>query len=112
MPAATSLLLSGMAAFSPLPPSLLPLSQVSGSAASSSSHRHGSFHDACSYLTVILGNGSVVTCSKKDDAELFHSMAGSQGTLGLVALVGVECEEAGELKNREGGREGGREGKR
>ena len=54
----------------------------------------------------------MVTCSKKDDAELFHSMAGSQGTLGLVALVGVECEEAGELKNREGGREGGREGKR
>jgi len=51
----------------------------------------------------------VVTCSKKDNAELFNSMAGSQGTLGLVALVGVECEEAGEVTNREEAREEGKE---
>jgi len=36
-------------------------------------------------------------------------MAGSQGTLGLVALVGVECEEAGEVTNREEAREEGKE---
>jgi len=30
-------------------------------------------------------------------------MAGSQGTLGRVALVGVECEEAGKKGGREGG---------
>lgn len=54
----------------------------------------------------------MVTCSKKDNAELFNSMAGSQGTLGLVALVGVECEEAGEFKKqgeRDGDWEGGQE---
>jgi hypothetical protein len=54
---------------SPLSPSpLIPLShrssQVMASTASSASHRHGSFHDSCSYLTVVLGNGTVVTCSK------------------------------------------------
>ena len=73
-----------------------PTQQITAGATSSSSHRHGAFHDACSYLTVVLGNGTVVTCSKEDNAELFHSIAGSQGTLGIVALAGVECEEAGE----------------
>ena len=42
------------------------------SSSSSASHRHGSFHDCCAYLTVVLGNGTVATCSKV-------SRLGSQG---------------------------------
>ena len=69
--------------------------QIMGATTSSSSHRHGSFHDTCNYLTVVLGNGTIITCSKTDHPELFHSMGGSQGALGVVALAGIELEEAG-----------------
>jgi hypothetical protein len=38
-----------------------------------------------------------ITPNKQTDRpELFHSLGGSHGALGLVALAGVECEPAGE----------------
>ena len=33
--------------------------------------------------------------TQTDRPELFHSLGGSHGALGLVALAGVECEPAG-----------------
>ena len=32
-----------------------------------------------------------------DRPELFHSLGGSHGALGIVALAGIECEPAGEF---------------
>lgn len=39
-------------------------SQIAGGVVSSASHRHGLFHEACSYIEVALGNGTLVNCSR------------------------------------------------
>ncbi|CAM9350798.1 unnamed protein product [Phaeothamnion confervicola] len=65
---------------------------VMGAALESSSHRHGQFSDACAYLTLLLGNGTVVECSPTRFPELFAAVPGSYGTLALLLKAGVELE--------------------
>jgi len=55
----------------------------------------------------VLGNSTIVTCSPTEYPELFQSFAGSHGTLGVVALAGVECDEAGGFRGGWGGKEQG-----
>lgn len=40
---------------------------------------------------------SFVLHLQTDRPELFHSLGGSHGALGIVALAGIECEPAGEF---------------
>jgi len=58
-----------------------------GSATSSASYRQGQFHDICAYLTVVLGNGTVVTCSKVSNYLWQSSYLHTVHARGCVVVV-------------------------
>eukprot|EP01035_Chromulina_nebulosa_P017056 gene17056-22567_t len=56
---------------------------LQGLAAESTSFKYGYVHDAISSYEVIIGNGDVITCSEYINSDLYHSLPGSFGSLGL-----------------------------
>ena len=61
---------------------------VAGVGIESSSHRHGLVHDTMLELEVLLGDGSVVTCTPDNEyADLFFGFPNSYGTLGYALRV-------------------------
>lgn len=67
---------------------------LAGTAAESSSFRHGFVADTISWIQVVLPTGEVVGASRENNQDLFHGVAGSFGTLGVVTLVKLELMEA------------------
>lgn len=67
---------------------------LAGTAAESSSFRHGFVADTISWIQVVLPTGEVVGASRDSNQDLFHGIAGSFGTLGIVTLVKLELMEA------------------
>lgn len=63
-------------------------------AGGSSSFKYGSFGDTVAEIEMILGNGEVITCSEKENADIFKGVAGALGTLGIVTLLTVRLENA------------------
>ncbi|EXJ60057.1 hypothetical protein A1O7_04206 [Cladophialophora yegresii CBS 114405] len=57
-----------------------------GTAGESSSFRHGFFDRTVTWLEVVLADGEVVTASEEERPDLFHGMAGTFGTLGVITL--------------------------
>lgn len=47
-------------------------------------HRDGSFCDHVEALTLCLADGSIVRCSREQDAELFHASCGGMGLTGII----------------------------
>jgi hypothetical protein len=45
---------------------------------------HGDFLDGCRAVELLLGNGSVIWCSRTEYADLFAALSGSYGTLALL----------------------------
>ncbi|XP_071850419.1 delta(24)-sterol reductase-like [Apostichopus japonicus] len=62
---------------------------VMGVGIESSSHKHGLFQHICEAFEVVLGNGDVVKCSKEENADLFHSIPWSYGTLCFLVSVDI-----------------------
>jgi FAD/FMN-containing dehydrogenase len=61
---------------------------LAGVGIESSSHRYGLVHDTVSELDVLLGDGSVVTCTRENEhADLFFGFPNSYGTLGYALRV-------------------------
>lgn len=63
---------------------------VSGCSVESMSFKYGGFHDTCLEYEVITARGEVLTCrpqSKKTNADLFHMIHGSYGTLGILSKL-------------------------
>jgi len=61
---------------------------VAGVGIEASSHRHGLVHDTVTELEVLLGDGSIVTCTPDNEhADLFFGFPNSYGTLGYVLRV-------------------------
>jgi FAD/FMN-containing dehydrogenase len=61
---------------------------VAGVGIESSSHRYGLVHDTMLELDVLLGDGSVVTCTAQNEhADLFFGFPNSYGTLGYALRV-------------------------
>jgi FAD/FMN-containing dehydrogenase len=60
---------------------------IAGCSVESMSFRHGGFHDSALEYEVVTGQGDVVTCTPTRDAELFHMIHGSYGTLGVLTRV-------------------------
>ncbi|KDO30188.1 hypothetical protein SPRG_04988 [Saprolegnia parasitica CBS 223.65] len=63
---------------------------VMGTGIETSSHRHGLFQHICKSYELVLADGSVVTCSKESNADLFYAVPWSYGTLGLLTAVEIE----------------------
>jgi len=57
---------------------------VSGCSIESMSYKYGGFHDSCVEYEIVTGNGEIVSCTSKKNADLFHMIHGSYGTLGLL----------------------------
>jgi FAD/FMN-containing dehydrogenase len=61
---------------------------VAGVGIEASSHRHGLVHDTVTELEVLLGDGSIVTCTPDNEhADLFFGFPNSYGTLGYALRV-------------------------
>ena len=67
---------------------------LAGTACESSSFRHGFLAETISCIEVVLPNGEIVGASRYGNADLFHGIAGSFGTLGVVTLIQIELMEA------------------
>jgi hypothetical protein len=65
---------------------------IVGASLESTSHRHGQLNDCLEYMIVALGSGEVVKCTREDNADLFHAIPGSYGTLGIVLEAGIQLE--------------------
>jgi len=67
---------------------------ISGCSVESMSYRYGGLHDSCLEYEVITGTGEVITCSPDQDADLFHMLHGSYGTLGILSRVKLKLYPA------------------
>ncbi|XP_035712202.1 delta(24)-sterol reductase isoform X2 [Folsomia candida] len=62
---------------------------ICGVGIESSSHKRGLFHETVLSYEVVLADGSVVTCSKDKESDLFHAMPGSFATIGFLTAVTI-----------------------
>ena len=53
-------------------------------------HRAGSFGDYVAALELALPDGRVVSCSRQDNAALFHATLGGQGLTGVIRTVTLD----------------------
>ncbi len=60
---------------------------VSGCSLESMSYRHGGFHDTCLAYELVSGTGEVIHCSPEENADLFHMVHGSYGTLAALTSL-------------------------
>ncbi len=67
---------------------------ISGLGIEASSFRYGLVHDTVSEITLLTGTGDVISCSKDDYADIFHTLPNAFGTLGYVLKCKVELIKA------------------
>ncbi|XP_066995302.2 delta(24)-sterol reductase isoform X2 [Anabrus simplex] len=68
---------------------------VMGTGIESSSHKYGLFQHICVSYELVLADGSLVTCSKDKNPDLFYAVPWSYGTLGFLTAVEIKiipCE--------------------
>lgn len=63
----------------------------SGASGNSSCFRYGLFEQTVDWIEIVLADGSIVTASPQERADLFYGTAGTFGTLGVVTLLRVQC---------------------
>lgn len=63
---------------------------VMGTGVESSSHIYGLFQHICLSYELVLADGSVVTCSRDDNPDLFYAIPWSYGTLGFLTSVEIK----------------------
>ncbi len=67
---------------------------VMGAALESSSFRYGQFNDICLEYELLLGDGSLITASPDEHADLFYGISGSYGSLALLTAVKIKLIQA------------------
>lgn len=67
---------------------------VMGTGIESSSHKHGLFQHICVSYELVLSDGSVITCSEDERADLYYSVPWSYGTLGILTCVTIKIVPA------------------
>ncbi len=60
---------------------------IQGIAGENSSFKWGAFHEICLEYEVVLGNGKIITISRKKNSDLFWGIAGSYGSIALITKV-------------------------
>ena len=65
---------------------------VTGLGIESSSFRNGAPHESVLEMDILTGDGQVVTCSRTQNADLFHGFPNSYGTLGYALRLQIELE--------------------
>ncbi|KAJ8705262.1 hypothetical protein PYW07_011089 [Mythimna separata] len=67
---------------------------VMGTGVESSSHIYGLFQHFCTQYELVLADGSVVTCSKDENPDLFYAVPWSYGTLGFLTSATIKVVPA------------------
>jgi FAD/FMN-containing dehydrogenase len=67
---------------------------INGEGIQSSSHRYGVFSHTKRVLEIVLGDGSTIVASEEQNADLFHIVGGSMGTMGFVTAATLRLIEA------------------
>ncbi|HEX5038009.1 MAG TPA: FAD-binding oxidoreductase [bacterium] len=67
---------------------------VSGCSVESMSYKYGGFHDSCLEYEVITAAGEVLACSPQKNADVFHMIHGSYGTLGIISKLTFKLIDA------------------
>lgn len=67
---------------------------ISGMGGGSASFKYGGFHDHMIECNVILGNGEVVTCSEKENEDLFRGIPNTLGTIGYITKLKMRVIKA------------------
>ncbi|XP_026760256.2 delta(24)-sterol reductase-like [Galleria mellonella] len=67
---------------------------VMGTGVETSSHIHGLFQHICLQYELVMADGSVITCSKDERADLFYAVPWSYGTLGFLTSVVIKVVPA------------------
>lgn len=60
---------------------------LAGVGVESSSHKHGLLQNIVESIDVIIADGSVLTCDRQQNSDLFHSFPWSHGTVGFLAMA-------------------------
>ncbi|KIY03034.1 uncharacterized protein Z520_01500 [Fonsecaea multimorphosa CBS 102226] len=68
-----------------------------GTAGESSSFKYGFFDKSVTWFEVVLADGEVVTASETERTDLFHGMAGTFGSLGVITLFEIRLIPAKEF---------------
>ncbi|CAK1546684.1 unnamed protein product [Leptosia nina] len=63
---------------------------VMGTGVETSSHIHGLFQHICMEYELVLADGSVVTCSKDQNTDLYYAVPWSYGTLGFLTSATIK----------------------
>jgi FAD/FMN-containing dehydrogenase len=69
---------------------------VAGCSVESMSYKYGGFHDTCREYEVVTGTGERRIVGPEQDAELFHMLHGSYGTLAILTSIVFELVQAKE----------------
>ena len=67
---------------------------IGGLGIETSAHRFGIFPMNVPWFDAVLGNGDVVRCDERQNAELFRTLPGSYGTLGVVTRAAIQLVPA------------------
>ena len=67
---------------------------IQGLAAESTSFKFGFFHDIVTGFEILLSDGTITWCSRQENSELFYSIPGSYGTIGIITRVKLLCIDA------------------
>lgn len=62
---------------------------VMGTGVETSSHTYGLFQHICESYELVLADGSLVTCSAKENSDLFYAVPWSYGTLGFLVSATI-----------------------
>ena len=68
-------------------PSITIGGAVQGGAGESSSFKYGCVHSVCLEYEILLANGSQITASALVNRDLYNSIAGSYGSIGIITAV-------------------------
>ncbi|KAK7889562.1 hypothetical protein WMY93_025122 [Mugilogobius chulae] len=67
---------------------------VMGTGIESSSHIYGLFQHICVAYELVLADGSLVRCTEEENADLFHAVPWSCGTLGFLVAAEIKIVPA------------------
>lgn len=63
---------------------------IQGGAGESSSFKYGGFHHTCSEYEIVLGDGTIIKASPKENADLYWGTACSYGSMGIITQAKVQ----------------------
>lgn len=65
-----------------------------GTGGESSSFKYGYFNDTVNSVEMVLGDGSIVSASDKQNADLFYGASGAVGSLGITTMLELQLVPA------------------